>query len=191
MEDFEYGGENYENYTYEYTTEGPAKLISQSSCLNEVSCMSSLVTVVIIFLLGVSGNGIVIWIAGLKMRKSVNIVWYLSLAISDFMFCVSLPMTVAHIATKEWVFGLFMCKFTSFIMFVNMFSSIFLLVIISVDRCVSVVLPVWAQNHRTVRKASLVVIFAWIVSIVLSWPSAVFRETRRMWEKKERSNDGF
>ncbi|XP_018604453.2 chemokine-like receptor 1 [Scleropages formosus] len=139
--------------------------------------VAMLVLNIMIFLLGVSGNGIVIWIAGLKMKKSVNIVWYLSLAISDFMFCSSLPIIVVYMATSDWIFGVFMCKFTSFIMFINMFSSIFLLVIISVDRCVSVVFPVWAQNHRTVRKASFVVIFTWLVSVVLSWPSAVFRST--------------
>ncbi len=36
--------------------------------------------------------------------------------------------------------------------------------------------PVWAQNQRTVKKASIVVVLAWIVSSLLSIPSAKFRE---------------
>ncbi|MFT7808454.1 chemokine-like receptor 1 isoform X1, partial [Arapaima gigas] len=159
MDDYDYG--KYENYTYEYVTHQPVVLNHHKSCFAEASCTCAVVLVAVICLLGVVGNGIVIWIAGLKMKKTVNIVWYLSLAISDFTFCVSLPITAVYMATREWIFGVFMCKFTSFIMFLNMFSSIFLLVVISVDRCVSVVMPVWAQNHRTVKKASVVVTLAW------------------------------
>ncbi|KAK1784153.1 hypothetical protein P4O66_003994 [Electrophorus voltai] len=63
-------------------------------------------------------------------------------------------------------------------MFVNMFSSIFLLFIISVDRCVVVRFPVWAQNQRTVKKASVIVMLAWIVSALLSTPSAIYRNIK-------------
>ncbi|XP_030647583.1 chemokine-like receptor 1 [Chanos chanos] len=131
---------------------------------------------VIIFVLGVCGNGLVIWIAGFKMKRTVNTTWYLSLAVSDFIFCLSLPLNIYYMATTHWVFGLFMCKFTSFILFLNMFSSILLLVIISVDRCVSVMFPVWAQNHRSLRLASGIVVLAWIISAAFSFPSIAFRE---------------
>ncbi|XP_010894691.1 C3a anaphylatoxin chemotactic receptor-like [Esox lucius] len=131
---------------------------------------------VVIFLLGICGNGVVIWIAGLKMKKTVNTTWYLSLAFSDFIFCACLPLNIIHIATKEWIFGLFMCKFTSFVMFLNMFSSIFILVVISVDRYLLVVFPVWAQNHRCLRKASVVVVVVWAISVALSIPSTIFRK---------------
>ncbi|CAB1322042.1 unnamed protein product [Coregonus sp. 'balchen'] len=135
-----------------------------------------LVVNVVILLLGVFGNGVVIWIAGLKMKKTVNTTWYLSLAISDFIFCACLPFNIISMVTKEWMLGLFMCKFTSFVIFLNMFSSIFLLVVISVDRYVLVVFPVWAQNQRTVRRASVVVVLAWAISVALSIPSTVFRQ---------------
>ncbi|KAJ0067541.1 hypothetical protein NL108_008026 [Boleophthalmus pectinirostris] len=140
------------------------------------SCVSLLIVNVIIFLLGFFGNGLVIWIAGFRMRKTVNTTWYLSLAISDFIFCTCLPLSIANMVMDNWIFGLFMCKVTSFIMFVNMFGSIFLLVIISADRCVSVMFPVWAQNHRSVKKASVVVGVAWVLAISLSVPSAIYRQ---------------
>ncbi|KAJ7994284.1 hypothetical protein DPEC_G00264290 [Dallia pectoralis] len=68
-----------------------------------------------------------------------------------------------------------MCKATSFVMFLNMFSSIFLLVVISVDRYVLVVFPVWAQNYRNLRKASAVVVVVWTISAALSVPSVIYR----------------
>ncbi|XP_024273426.1 chemokine-like receptor 1 [Oncorhynchus tshawytscha] len=178
MEDYTYEYD-YSNYTYDNVTP-PEDLDfkTHKTCFTEVSCTSLLVVNVVIFLLGVCGNGVVIWIAGLKMKKTVNTTWYLSLAVSDFIFCACLPFNIINTVTKDWIFGLFMCKFTSFVMFLNMFCSIFLLVVISVDRCVSVMFPVWAQNHRTMGKASVVVVLAWVASVALSIPSIVFRDVK-------------
>ncbi|KAJ8286059.1 hypothetical protein GJAV_G00034100 [Gymnothorax javanicus] len=170
---------DYENYTYKTTAPAEEVILhSKKSCLKEGSCLILLVVTILIFLLGVCGNGVVIWISGFKMKKSVNTTWYLSLAVSDFIFCACLPFTIVQLATSDWPFGLIMCKFTSFVMFLNMFSSIFLLVIISVDRCVTVVFPVWSQNKRTVKLASVLVVLAWATSVVFSLPAVVFRELK-------------
>ncbi|XP_027132967.1 chemokine-like receptor 1, partial [Larimichthys crocea] len=48
------------------------------------------------------------------------------------------------------------------------------LVVISVDHCVSVVFPVWAQNHRTVKKAYIIVVLAWLLAISQGIPSLIF-----------------
>ncbi|KAI4887086.1 hypothetical protein NFI96_028010, partial [Prochilodus magdalenae] len=153
------------------------------SYCSDAMCIFYAVTNVIIFILGVAGNGLVIWIAGFKVKKSVITTWYLSLAVSDFIFCSTLPIFVIHVVTNNWPFGLFMCKFNSFIMWLNMCSSITLLTIISVDRCVVVMFPVWAQNQRTVRRAFVIVMVAWIISAALSTPSLVFRDITKYKQK--------
>ncbi|XP_017307556.1 chemerin-like receptor 1 [Ictalurus punctatus] len=172
----DYVSTDYANYTDDNQTYMDMSHNVHEFCSGEILCMLLLVVNVIITVLGVVGNGVVIWIAGLKMKKTVNTTWYLSLAISDFIFCATLPFNTFYIATSDWIFGLFMCRFTSFVMFLNMFSSIFLLVIISVDRCMTVMFPVWAQNQRTIRKASLIVLLAWVLSVSLSIPSTIFRD---------------
>uniref|UniRef100_A0A4W5NE31 Chemerin chemokine-like receptor 1 n=1 Tax=Hucho hucho TaxID=62062 RepID=A0A4W5NE31_9TELE len=139
-------------------------VLSMSTYITEVSCFSLLVANVVICLLGVCGNGVVILIAGLKMKKTVNTNCYLCLAISDFIFCACLPFNIIYMVTKDWIFGLFMCMFTSFAMFLNMFSSIFLLVIMSVDRYVLC----------TVRMASAVLVLAWVISVAISIASIMF-----------------
>ncbi|XP_014874100.1 chemokine-like receptor 1 [Poecilia latipinna] len=172
-EDFtDYNYSNMDNIT---TAEGTVSQ-HKESCLKEGTCMLLTVINVVIFLLGFFGNMLVIWISGFKMRKTVNTTWYLSLAMSDFLFCAFLPFNIVSIAMKEWFFGSFMCKFTSAALFINMFSSIFLLIIISMDRCVSVMFPVWAQNHRSVQKASAVVVFAWLLAAGMSIPSLIYRQ---------------
>ena len=138
----------------------------------------SLIVYCLAFVLGVLGNGVVIWVTGFKMKKTVNTVWFLNLAVADFLFTAFLPLSVVYTAMNfHWPFGKFMCKLNSTISFLNMFASVYILMVISVDRCVSVVWPVWAQNHRSVRKASCVSLGVWVLALILSAPYFVFRDT--------------
>lgn len=139
----------------------------------------SLVVYSLTFVIGVIGNGVVIWAAGFKMKKTVNTVWFLNLAIADFLFTALLPLSVTYLAMDfHWPFRNFMCKMNTGINFVNMYASVYFLVVISVDRCVSVVCPVWTQNNRNVRKASWISLAVWILALILSTPYYVFRDTR-------------
>ncbi|XP_041649240.1 uncharacterized protein LOC121513510 [Cheilinus undulatus] len=166
---------DYENTTADppYTTDAALDELSQS-----LKCMS-LIVYCLAFVLGVLGNGAVIWVTGFKMKKTVNTVWFLNLAVADFLFIVSLPLSVTYLALDfHWPFGKFMCKLNSTLNSLNIFVSVYILVVISVDRCVSVVRPVWAQNHRNVRKASCVSLGVWVLALVLSTPDFVFRNTQ-------------
>ncbi|XP_068999166.1 chemerin-like receptor 1 [Embiotoca jacksoni] len=138
----------------------------------------SLIVYCLAFVLGVLGNGVVIWVTGFKMKKTVNTVWFLNLAVADFLFTAFLPLSVTYIATGfHWPFGKFMCKLNTATSFLNIFASVYILVVISVDRYVSVVWPVWAQNHRNVRKASCVSLGVWVLALILCVPNIIFRTT--------------
>lgn len=176
-----------DDYNYDYYTPNTSPLSNDANDSNDTDVMRVLLAVanVIIIVLGIAGNGLVIWIAGFKITKTVNSVWYLSLAVSDFLFCAFLPFSTVYTVMRYWVFGKFMCKFVSFILFFNMFSSIFLLVIISMDRCAVVMFPVWAQNMRTISRALVMVLLAWFFSAVLSMQPAIHRdiETRENFKR--------
>ncbi|XP_044189099.1 chemokine-like receptor 1 [Thunnus albacares] len=137
------------------------------------------------FILGVLGNGVVIWVTGFKMKKTVNTVWILNLAVADFLFTAFLPFSVIYIALGfHWPFGKFMCKVDNTVRFLNMFVSVYILVVISVDRCVSVVWPVWAQNHRSVCKASCVSLGVWVLGLILNFPRLIFRDTESSYDNE-------
>lgn len=159
----------YEDYYYEY---------EENTELAKSLNIMSLIVYSLAFVLGVVGNGIVIWVTGFKMKRTVNTVWFLNLAVADFLFTAFLPLSVAYTAMGfHWPFGQFMCKFNSTLSFLNMFASVYILVVISVDRCVSVVRPIWAQNHRNVSRASVVSFGVWLFALVLSSPYFVFKDT--------------
>ncbi|XP_060113686.1 chemerin-like receptor 1 [Heteronotia binoei] len=132
----------------------------------------------IAFVLGVIGNGLIIFITGFRMKKTVNIIWFLNLAIADFTFTFFLPLRITYLAMSlHWPFGEAMCKLNSSLAFVNFYASIYLLMVISIDRCISVLCPAWAQNHRNPRCASFVALGVWILALVLSSPEIHFKKT--------------
>ncbi|KAG8135020.1 hypothetical protein E2320_008083 [Naja naja] len=131
----------------------------------------------ITFLLGFAGNGLVIWVIALKMKQTVNTVWFLHLAIADLVCCLSLPFSIAQLALREhWPFGWLLCKILPSVIVFNMFASVLLLTAISIDRCLLVMKPVWCQNRRTVRLASVVCGVIWILAFLLCSPSFFYRE---------------
>ncbi|NXK18019.1 C3AR protein, partial [Arenaria interpres] len=138
----------------------------------------SIAVFIIVFMIGVPGNGLVIWVAGLKMKRSVNIIWILNLAAADFMCCLSLPFSVVHLALHEhWPYGWFLCKVIPSVIIFTMFASVFILVAISIDRCLLVMKPVWCQNHRTVKLVSLLCSGIWILAFIFCCPVLRYRET--------------
>ncbi|XP_050187450.1 C3a anaphylatoxin chemotactic receptor [Myiozetetes cayanensis] len=138
----------------------------------------SIAIFIIVFIIGIPGNGLVIWVAGLKMKRSVNTVWFLNLAVADIMCCLSLPFFIVHLALHEhWPYGWFLCKVIPSVIIFTMFASVFLLVAISIDRCLLVMKPVWCQNHRTVKFILLICSGIWILAFIFCCPVFYYRET--------------
>ncbi|XP_067221555.1 C3a anaphylatoxin chemotactic receptor-like isoform X2 [Chanodichthys erythropterus] len=128
------------------------------------------------FALGIVGNGLVIFVTGYKMKTTVNSIWFLNLAIADFIFILVIILYIITAFNRmAWHFGDFMCKFVSFVVVLNMFASIFLLTAISLDRCMSTWVIVWAQNKRTLVKARIICALVWVLSIFCSIPFVINR----------------
>ncbi|XP_014885322.1 C3a anaphylatoxin chemotactic receptor-like [Poecilia latipinna] len=138
--------------------------------------MFSLVMYCLITLVGTVGNGLIIYMTGFKMKKTVNTVWFLNLALADFLFTAFLVFTAVSLSQQHhWPFGQFMCKLNNFVSLVNMFASVFFLAAISLDRCVSIWVVVWAHNKRTVCKAQVISAAIWLAAAICSIPYAYFR----------------
>ncbi|XP_005066088.1 C3a anaphylatoxin chemotactic receptor [Mesocricetus auratus] len=137
----------------------------------------SMVILCLTCLLGLPGNGLVLWVAGLKMKQTVNTVWFFHLTLADFLCCLSLPFSLAHLILRGyWPYGLFLCKLIPSIIVLNMFASVFLLTAISLDRCLMVHKPIWCQNHRNVRTALTICGCVWVVAFVMCVPVFVYRD---------------
>ncbi|XP_053548788.1 C3a anaphylatoxin chemotactic receptor [Bombina bombina] len=155
--------------------------IGQDSTLVGHYGPEQIVTMIILavtFIFGVPGNSLVIWVTSVKMRRTVNTVWFWNLAVADLICCLSLPFSISvEVLHDVWPYGSILCKLLPSIVILNMFASVFTLVTISVDRCLLVVKPVWSQNNRTVQKAWLACVCIWLLSFLMCLPVFLYRET--------------
>ncbi|XP_037641728.1 C3a anaphylatoxin chemotactic receptor-like [Sebastes umbrosus] len=163
---------------------GTGNTTSTAADMTEIIRNVHIVTLVmfcVVLVVGIVGNGLVIYVTGCRMKRTVNSVWFLNLAVADFLFIALLIFTIISFSQEgEWQFGKYMCKLNTFVGVVNMFASIFLLTAISLDRCLSTWVVVWAQNKRTVCKAKIICAVVWITAVVCSAPYATFRELREI-----------
>ncbi|XP_039623306.1 chemokine-like receptor 1 [Polypterus senegalus] len=132
----------------------------------------------IIFITGLTGNGVVIWLTGFRMRRSEFNIWFLNLALSDLSFIIWLPLRMASFYLQHWPFGSFLCKGYYFLSTVNVYTSAFILMVVSIDRCVSVASPVWYRNHRPRKLATQVCAVIWVLTFTISSPLAIFSKLK-------------
>uniref|UniRef100_A0A8C4QRX6 G-protein coupled receptors family 1 profile domain-containing protein n=1 Tax=Eptatretus burgeri TaxID=7764 RepID=A0A8C4QRX6_EPTBU len=115
-------------------------------------CITGIVILTLVFLLGSVGNFSVIWILSYKIKKTTITIFFLNLAIADFVLVMTLPASMAYILSG-FVFpdDTIFCKIISFLLFTNMYASVFFLTVISVDRYFAVVYPVKALRITTIN----------------------------------------
>ncbi|XP_075071224.1 C3a anaphylatoxin chemotactic receptor [Mixophyes fleayi] len=147
-----------------------------SHYINSPGLVFAILLLVITFLVGVPGNILVLWVTGVKMKWTVNTIWFWNLAVADITCCLCLPLDIAQKFSWDWLYGAALCKILPSIVILNMFASIFTLVVISIDRCILVVRPVWAQNHRSLKLAWQVCLVIWILSFLMCLPVFIYRK---------------
>ncbi|NXS47171.1 C5AR1 protein, partial [Balaeniceps rex] len=167
------------NYTWNDSSWGDYPIDDLGGYEIPHSYRAILVLYALIFLLGVLGNGAVIWVTGFELRRTVNGVWFLNLSVADLLCCLALPFLALPLARDHhWPLGHFACKLVPSLTILNMFASVLLLMAISADRCAMVMRPVWCQNHRTLVLARGACAAAWFLAALLTLPSFIFRTAR-------------
>uniref|UniRef100_A0A3Q2XTE6 Apelin receptor b n=1 Tax=Hippocampus comes TaxID=109280 RepID=A0A3Q2XTE6_HIPCM len=168
----------YDDYDYEYEELENSTMCDYSEWTPSYSVIP--VLYMLIFILGLSGNGVVIftvWRAQGKRRAAD--VYIGNLALADLTFVVTLPLWAVYTAMGyHWPFGVALCKISSYVVLLNMYASVFLLTCMSFDRYLAIVHSLSSSQLRTRghMRASLAAI--WMLSGILAAPTLVFRTTR-------------
>ncbi|XP_069610858.1 C3a anaphylatoxin chemotactic receptor-like [Ranitomeya imitator] len=136
---------------------------------NKILQKTSIPLYSIVFALGIIGNGLVIWIAGFRMKNTISAVWFLHLAIADFLCCSSLPLRIADwAAVFSFSSDSALCIVNMFLFNVNMSASVLLLTAMSIDRWVSVMWPFWAKVHRSHNLVRINAAIIWGLSVTVA-----------------------
>uniref|UniRef100_UPI00358E52C6 atypical chemokine receptor 3-like n=1 Tax=Myxine glutinosa TaxID=7769 RepID=UPI00358E52C6 len=128
----------------------------------------------LVFAGGVLGNLAVIGfnVFGRKGHHDTHL-YIVNLAIADLFVSLTLPaQALSLLRHNEWWLGSFMCKATHSIFSINVFSSVFFLVCMSVDRYFSLVRGFHAQRSSHVGLIACGI--SWIVAVLASLPEIIY-----------------
>lgn len=132
----------------------------------------------IIFILGIVGNGLVVLVMGFQKKfQNMTDKYRLHLSVADLLFVLTLPFWAVD-AVSSWYFGKFMCVAVNMIYTVNLYSSVFILAFISLDRYLAVVRATNSQSKRKLLAERVIYVGVWLPAMILSVPDLVFAKVQ-------------
>ncbi|XP_013409025.1 allatostatin-A receptor [Lingula anatina] len=135
----------------------------------------------VVFLIGVCGNGLVIYVITSNncLRTCPNML-FLNLAVADLLFLLfCVPLQGAFYIDYSLVLGEYVCKLFKYTVFVTMSVSAYTLVAICIFRCIAIASPLQSSITLTKRHSGLASLLTWIVMIAVNTPVAIFYTEER------------
>ncbi|NXN17952.1 CLTR1 protein, partial [Indicator maculatus] len=125
-----------------------------------------------ISIVGFVGNGVVLYVLiKTYQQRTAFQVYMMNLAVSDFLCVCTLPLRVIYYVHRgNWFFGDFLCRISSYALYVNLYCSIFFMTAMSFFRCIAIVFPVQNIHLVTEKKAKLVCVGIWVFVTLTSAP---------------------
>ncbi|KAJ7335865.1 hypothetical protein JRQ81_013806 [Phrynocephalus forsythii] len=140
----------------------------------------SVYTLVVLVSLPLNITAILVFLIKMKMKKPA-VMYMLNLATADVLFTGVLPFKIIyHFSGNNWAFGPEMCRLVTAAFYCNMYCSILLVMVISIDRFMAVVYPMQSLSWRTVGRASVVCVAIWLVAIAGVIPLLMTEQTQKI-----------
>ncbi|KAG7462155.1 hypothetical protein MATL_G00199980 [Megalops atlanticus] len=131
---------------------------------------------VVALLLGLPGNLFVVWTILFKLRKrSVTSLLILQLAAADTLVLLTAPFFLRTLVMGgAWEFGERMCQLLHYWCGVNMYTSVYVVSLMSADRLLGVSRPLLTQRVRTKSHLWPAVTAVWVLALLLSVPVPLY-----------------
>lgn len=142
-----------------------------------ISHLVGIIILTLAFVLGFPGNLFVVWSVACQVKKrSVTCLLIVNLAIADAFVLLSAPFFLRYLAGgRGWEFGSAACKLVHYLSNVNMYVSIYLICLMSMDRWLAVTRPFLSQRMRTKRSLLVLLLVVWVMAFILSLPMPFYR----------------
>ncbi|KAL7862231.1 hypothetical protein SRHO_G00136720 [Serrasalmus rhombeus] len=131
----------------------------------------------ILCLTGILGNAFVLLVFFLQRSHwTIPEIYLGNLALADLILLAGLPFWAMNILNYfYWPYGEFLCKVVNLSIIVNMYTSIYMLVMVNVDRYLALVLTMKARWLRRRRNAKAVCFCLWVFGLAMGIPTATYR----------------
>lgn len=125
----------------------------------------------VIFVLGLVGNLVALWVFFCVHSKKNSVrVFLINIAFADLLLVVCLPFRILyHSQGNEWNLAPTLCKVVGNLFYMNMYISVTLLGLISVDRYLKIHRGAGVQHRlRSTRWSTALCAIVWIVAFSLT-----------------------
>ncbi|XP_043937507.1 leukotriene B4 receptor 1-like [Protopterus annectens] len=124
----------------------------------------------ICFLIGIPGNTLVIWTVLFKLKqRSITVMVIVNLAVADFVVLFTLPLWI-HSLLDAWYYGLAACKVLTYVIYSTMYSSVFLITLMSLDRFIAIIFPISSKTWRKKNILYSIITGIWMLALVFAIP---------------------
>ncbi|KAM4821157.1 C-C chemokine receptor type 3-like [Thomomys bottae] len=131
----------------------------------------------LVFILGLLGNTMVVVILiKYKKLRILTHIYLLNLALSDLLFLFTLPFWIHYILLGQWIWGNILCKCISGFYYLGLYSEIFFIVFLTIDRYLAIVHAVFALQTRTVRFGIITSLTSWTLAGLAALPEFIFHK---------------
>lgn len=124
----------------------------------------------IVMMISIPTNCMSLYASCIQVRKKNELAVYLfSLSLADLLYSLILPLWIDYAWNGDnWRLSALLCQISSFILYMNFYTSTAFLACISVDRYLALVHPLKLQHLRTRRISLLVSIMVWLLESILN-----------------------
>lgn len=166
-----------ENFTNHTNVTGPGNGTSEDQVMHKPVLIGIFVLLYcVIFLLGVSGNTLVVYVVVRnKTMQTITNIFITNLAVSDIlMCCLAVPFTPLGYFLKSWVFGEALCHIVPMSLGICVYVSTLTSTAIAVDRYFVIVYPF--KPRMKIFVCLLMIVAIWVISISISLPLGIYME---------------
>lgn len=149
------------------------------NCLEQDELQSSLaVLYAVIFVPGLIGNLVALWVfLFVNSKKNSVRVFLINIAFADLLLMVCVPFRVLyHSQGNRWSLDPTVCIIVGTLFYMNMYISITLLGMISVDRYLKIHRGAGINRNLSIRWSYAICAFTWMVAVGLMLPLLILRD---------------
>uniref|UniRef100_A0A8C2FRV2 Probable G-protein coupled receptor 34 n=1 Tax=Cyprinus carpio TaxID=7962 RepID=A0A8C2FRV2_CYPCA len=159
---------HFKNYVHQFLT---VTMMQEDNLTTNVSCqindgiLSPFLPIgyIVICCIGLLCNTVTLYIFFLRWHKDSSMAVYMRhLTLADTLLVMCLPFRVYY-HNKEGPF--YLCKVVGIFFYINMYSSILFLSLISLDRYLKIIKPVWVFRIQKTKWSQMASYIVWVILI--------------------------
>ncbi|NXQ62557.1 P2Y12 protein, partial [Anthoscopus minutus] len=133
-----------------------------------------------LFLVGITMNGLAMWVFFKISSKSNFIIFLKNTVISDFLMILTFPFKILSDAKLvSWVLRGFVCQVTQVVFYFTMYISILFLGLITIDRYQKATSPFRTTTPRSLSAAKILSTAIWVSMFALSLPNMILNNKKK------------